>query len=78
MESKFKCSSCKKFFDIKELGYFSWSQGHLCKECWKEIKKEQEKNERMYKRQEEKEFENKIRKILDKWWGEKNGKKHKN
>ena len=65
---------CRKRFDIKRSGCFGFSKGNLCNKCWEKTRKEQMKNERKYEMIREKEFEDKVRKILDKWCKEKKGK----
>jgi len=66
MNEKFICNSCKDEFDLKDRGYFSYSQGNQCKKCWDRISKEIDKNQKRGCEIEEKEFEEKVRKIVNK------------
>lgn len=74
MENKFTCNMCKKRFDLKRSGFCGYSKGNLCNKCWEKMRKEQMKNERKSELIKEKEFEDKVRKILNRWWKEKNEK----
>jgi len=62
---------------MKDRGYFSYSQGNLCRGCWSKISKVIAKNQKQGTEQEEKELENKIRKIVNKVLDERNDKKRK-
>jgi len=66
-EKQFRCSDCKKLFNINERGYFSYSQGNVCIKCWDKLSKIRRKNEDEVEKIREKEFENKILKIIKKY-----------
>lgn len=88
MAERFKCSSCKNEFDIKDRAYFSYSQGNQCRKCWDERNKRldaEDKKEKIRidkikeknRIKQELELENKIRKIVNKVLNERDDKKRK-
>jgi len=61
----FICSYCGKKFEFSERGYFSYSQGNVCRNCWDVQSKIIERNIKKSEDFQEKEFESKIQKIVN-------------
>ena len=91
MEKKeqFKCTHCNKRFDIENRGYFSFSQGNVCRDCWRKWNKERDVEERKdrlerkrrvekYKEKQRIDFEKKVRKIVNQVLDERTAMERKN
>lgn len=66
IEKQFRCSDCKKEFNLKDRAAFSHSFGQLCSKCWSILRKIREANKRKQEEYFNSQFENKIRKIVNK------------
>ncbi len=71
-EKYFRCSDCRKEFNLKDRAVFSYSFGQLCSKCWRVLSKIREANEKKNKEYADKLFENKIKKIVNKVLDERN------
>ncbi len=71
-EKMFRCSDCKKEFNLKDRAVFSYSFGQLCSKCWSRLRKIRETNQKKNEEYADKQFENKIKKIVNKVIDERN------